>query len=573
MRLTNLNIGARLGIAFSLVLILLAGTVVVGIANSAKLNAGTDVLVHSNWIQANLANDALDNARGSIARVFELIAQTDPTIVAGAQDRLKANTDAFNDALVKLEPMLHSAESKATMEKVKLSRTRYVEAVAKVSSLLAAGDRDGASKQAYGETYAALHAFADDLRAMVTIQKKHFEDDGKLSAQTYTDGRIQMIALGIAAVLLGAGMAWWITRSITRPLGEAVRISETVAGGDLTTRIVVESTDETGRLIGALKAMNDSLVKIVGEVRTATETMSTASAQIASGNMDLSSRTEAQAGALEQTSSSMEELTSTVKQNADNARQADQYAQSASAVATKGGAAVANVVATMADINHSSNKIVDIISVIDGIAFQTNILALNAAVEAARAGEQGRGFAVVAAEVRNLAQRSASAAKEIKTLIGDSVEKVEAGTRLVGEAGTTMDEIVHSIKQVTDTIVEITAASREQSVGIDQINTAIIQMDQVTQQNAALVEEAAAAAASLQDQGAILLKLVSVFKINGTQTAGRAPTPSRRPATSTIAAKKASSPPKIAPKRVGTSVSAPKPVSVSHEGADEWEEF
>jgi methyl-accepting chemotaxis protein len=271
-----------------------------------------------------------------------------------------------------------------------------------------------------------------------------------------------------------------------RPLGHAVTVAETVAAGDLSAQIVVESRDEAGQLMHALREMNASLAKVVGEVRMGTELIATASGQIASGNQDLSSRTEEQASSLEETAASMEELTSTVKQNADNARQANQLAVSASEVAVKGGSVVSQVVNTMGSINASSKKIVDIIGVIDGIAFQTNILALNAAVEAARAGEQGRGFAVVASEVRSLAQRSAAAAKEIKTLIGDSVEKVEEGSKQVAEAGRTMDEIVGSVRRVTDIMGEITAASQEQTSGIEQINQAISQMDQVTQQNAAL---------------------------------------------------------------------------------------
>jgi methyl-accepting chemotaxis protein len=576
MNIANLKIGVRLGAAFAIVLILLAGTALSGIFNASKLNAGTETLVHSNWVQANYANDALDNVRGSIGRVFEMVALTDPVTLAKAQERLQANKANFDEALTKLEPMLHSEASKASMEKVKQSRARYVEAYGRVIAALGKGDREGASKLAYGETYDALHAFADDLREMVVIQKKHFDETGEQSSVTYVDGRAQMIILGVIAFILGSGLAFWITGSITRPIKEAVHIAETVASGDLTTDIVVRSTDETGQLIAALKTMNDSLVKIVGEVRNGTESMSTATAQIATGNMDLSARTETQAGALEETSSSMEELTSTVKQNADNAKQANKLAQTASEVAIKGGSVVSEVVSTMVDINDSSKKIVDIISVIDGIAFQTNILALNAAVEAARAGEQGRGFAVVAAEVRNLAQRSASAAKEIKGLIGDSVEKVDVGTRLVDQAGVTMNEIVDSIKHVSDIVGEITEASREQSQGIDQINTAIVEMDHVTQQNAALVEEAAAAAGSLQDQSAKLLELVSVFKLNGEKMTTAAAPALKRPPTgaSTYAGKKTLNPPKIAARpATGGRMAAVKPKIVSHENTDGWEEF
>jgi methyl-accepting chemotaxis protein len=304
-----------------------------------------------------------------------------------------------------------------------------------------------------------------------------------------------------------------MSRMIVRPLRHAIGMAGRIAGGDLTSEIKVVGRDETAELLQALKGMNDSLKKIVGEVRGGTDAISTASQQIASGNADLSQRTEEQASSLEETASSMEELTSTVKQNAENARQANQLAASASEVAVKGGRVVGEVVGTMSSINESSKKIVDIISVIDGIAFQTNILALNAAVEAARAGEQGRGFAVVASEVRNLAQRSAAAAKEIKALIGDSVDKVGAGTKLVDQAGHTMQEIVASVKRVTDIMSEITAASQEQSSGIEQVNQAITQMDEVTQQNAALVEQAAAAAEAMQEQAHTLAQAVSVFKI------------------------------------------------------------
>jgi methyl-accepting chemotaxis protein len=321
----------------------------------------------------------------------------------------------------------------------------------------------------------------------------------------------------IGAVLLAALLTAFcvaIIRSITQPMSDAVKVAKTVSAGDLTSRITVRTQDETGDLLDALKEMNGSLVKIVSEVRAATDTMATASSQIAAGNMDLSSRTESQAGALEETASSMEELTTAVKQNADNARQANQLAQSASQVAVKGGAVVSQVVETMGSINTSSQKIVDIIGVIDSIAFQTNILALNAAVEAARAGEQGRGFAVVASEVRNLAQRSAGAAKEIKALIDDSVDRVNRGAELVNQAGATMEEIVAGIRRVTDIMGEITAASEEQTAGIEQVNRAISQMDETTQQNAALVEQAAAAAQSLQEQSGRLSQLVSVFKLD-----------------------------------------------------------
>ena len=411
----------------------------------------------------------------------------------------------------------------------------------------------------------AINAFKAHNDYNVVIAKR-----GEAEADTILkNANLLSSIIAVVVIIAVAGMGLMIARRLSKSLNDAVQIAQTVAAGDLTGRIDVTSTDEIGKLLQALKDMNDSLVRIVGQVRTGTDTISGASAEIANGNLDLSSRTESQASSLEETASSMEELTSTVRQNADNARQANQLAQNASEVAGKGGAVVSQVVDTMGAINESARKIVDIISVIDGIAFQTNILALNAAVEAARAGEQGRGFAVVAAEVRNLAQRSAAAAKEIKTLIGDSVEKVDIGSKLVDQAGTTMNEVVTSIKQVTDIMGEITAASQEQSQGIEQVNQAVIEMDNVTQQNAALVEEAAAAAGALQEEAARLTEVVSVFKMNGAPAAAtakramaRAPSPQVKPA------------PRIAAKRAaGTAVAVAKPPVVTHESAEGWEEF
>ena len=320
-------------------------------------------------------------------------------------------------------------------------------------------------------------------------------------------------------------ISWLLIRSITRPLLGAVSLANTVASGDLTSHIEIKSRDETGKMMQALKDMNDSLVKIVGNVRTSVDAITVSAKEIAAGNSDLSQRTEEQASSLQETASSMEELSATVKHNAENAKQANQLSLGARDVALKGGDIVSKVVTTMASINDSSNKIVDIISVIEGIAFQTNILALNAAVEAARAGEQGRGFAVVASEVRNLAQRSAAAAKEIKSLIGDSVDKVETGSKQVDQAGETMQEIVSAVKRVTDIMSEIAAASNEQSAGIEQVNQAIIQMDEVTQQNAALVEQAAAAAEAMQEQAGTLMEAVSIFKLETNKESKRTVAP------------------------------------------------
>ena len=419
------------------------------------------------------------------------------------------------------------------------------------------------------------------LSALIKLQLEiaKAEYDGAISRfQT-----IRNVALGamVAGVLFALIFGLFLIRGIKSSLAQAVDASNAVAQGDLTQPILVKGKDEIAQLLTSLAAMQHSLVGIVGQVRQGTDTIATASSQIAAGNQDLSSRTEEQASSLEETAASMEELTSTVKQNADNARQANQLAVSASSVAVRGGVVVSQVVQTMSAINTSSKKIVDIIGVIDGIAFQTNILALNAAVEAARAGEQGRGFAVVAAEVRSLAQRSAAAAKEIKTLIDDSVGKVGEGSRQVADAGKTMNEIVDSVKRVTDIMAEITAASQEQTQGIEQINQAITQMDQVTQQNAALVEQAAAAAASLQEQASGLLQVVSVFKLESReQLSHEAPPeltavrPNRVQPKHLPAIKQAIAVPRAARMRSSDAFPATRLSAASiATGAGEWEEF
>jgi methyl-accepting chemotaxis protein-1 (serine sensor receptor) len=424
------------------------------------------------------------------------------------------------------------------------------------------------------QNYAPMQEAMDSLiKLQLDVGRAEFERSQTLYVMV-RNGALTAMSIGLVlAIIIGMRLI----RAISAPLNASVRIARGVAGGDLTQQIYVNSNDETGQLLQALKDMNDSLINTVGKVRQGTETIGVASREIAAGNGDLSSRTESQASSLEETASSMEELTATVKQNADNARQANQLVVSASDFAVKGGNVVGQVVQTMGSIKESSRKIVDIIGVIDGIAFQTNILALNAAVEAARAGEQGRGFAVVAAEVRNLAQRSAGAAKEIKSLIGDSVEKVDAGSRLVDEAGQTMEQIVTSVKHVADIMSEITAASQEQSAGIGEINQAITQMDEMTQQNAALVEQAAAAAESMQEQAALLAEAVAAFKMDD----GARPQAAARGAPKAVVrSEPAPSVPATRPAARPTTARAPSParaqtlapVAASGNG-DEWEEF
>jgi len=406
-----------------------------------------------------------------------------------------------------------------------------------------------------------------EFKELVQIETRLARDSYDGASAIFSKVVMALLAILVIALVVSVGISIFMSRVIVRPLKNAIATAGRIAGGDLTSEITVVGRDETADLLRALKDMNESLRKIVGEVRGGTDAITTASKEIASGNANLSQRTEEQASSLEEAASSMEELTSTVRQNADNARQANQLAAGASEVAVKGGAVVGQVVTTMSSINDSSKKIADIIGVIDGIAFQTNILALNAAVEAARAGEQGRGFAVVATEVRTLAQRSAAAAKEIKELISDSVGKVGDGTRLVDEAGKTMGEIVAAVKRVTDVMAEIAAASQEQSSGIEQVNTAITQMDEVTQQNAALVEEAAAAAESMQEQAQNLTQAVAVFKL--AHSAERAAVKTEKPAASVtrLPVKERAPAPAAAEKPAVRKVANTKP------GDDEWQEF
>ncbi|MGZ8316824.1 MAG: methyl-accepting chemotaxis protein [Telluria sp.] len=407
-----------------------------------------------------------------------------------------------------------SAEEQALADKFVASRARFLdEGLKPAVAALRGGDLDAARLAAGGPMRQLLKPAQDNMDALLRYQLEQARIEFDDSQRIYHLVRISCISGIVFGVILSSLIGMWLIRAISRPVDKAVDVARSVARGDLTQQIVVTSNDETGQLMAALKDMNANLAAMVRKVHAGSDEISSASIQIASRNMDLSSRTEQQASSLEETAASMEELTSTVKQNADNARQANQLALSASDVALKGGEVVAQVVSTMGSINASSMKIVDIIGVIDGIAFQTNILALNAAVEAARAGEQGRGFAVVAAEVRHLAQRSAAAAKEIKSLIDDSVNKVESGTRLVDQAGSTMAEIVERVRRVTDIMGEITSASEEQTSGIEQVNQAISLMDEATQQNAAQVEEAAAVADVLRGQALALAEAVSVFKL------------------------------------------------------------
>jgi methyl-accepting chemotaxis protein len=514
MSLKNLKIGVRLGMGFSVMLLLMALITGSGIWRLEKVGSATQGMVEDALVKERLANEWSNLLGPTIVNTFAMIKATDPAVEAYFGKGRVEGSAAITPIQQKFEALLTSPEEKKVYAGVAEARKTVLELLPVLSKMKADNDAQGANALADTKLAAALDVYGKSVARQGAYQRERIDAAAVGIAADHRAGRTSLIALAAVALVAGALLAWRLSVGIVRPLGHAVSVAETVAGGDLTSRIEVDARDETGQLMRALKNMNDSLAKVVGEVRQGTDTIATASSEIASGNHDLSSRTEQQASSLQQTAASMEELTSTVKQNADNARQANQLAVSASAVAVKGGSVVSQVVDTMGSINASSRKIVDIIGVIDGIAFQTNILALNAAVEAARAGEQGRGFAVVASEVRSLAQRSAAAAKEIKTLIGDSVGKVEEGSKQVAEAGKTMEEIVDSVRRVTDIMGEITAASQEQTSGIEQINQAVSQMDQATQQNAALVEEASAAAQSLQEQAGSLSEVVSMFRLD-----------------------------------------------------------
>jgi len=578
MRITNLKIGVRLGLGFAILVMLLIATGFLGGNRLASLNGEMSMVVNETYPKTVYANDIIIQENLIIRATRNLLLMSDPEQIKAQSAIFPPAFQAVATDMDKLDKGIKSERGRELFKEIQRSRTEYVAASDQVLKNIAAGEKDKALALLFaGGTFDLQQKYMKSLTELIKYQDKLMKDAGALVEQQYRSALNLIILLTATALLVAMAIAYFITRSITRPLNRAVGLAETVAAGDLTSRIDSNSKDETGKLLSALKVMNARLLQIVGEVRVSTDTIATASSEIATGNLDLSSRTEQQAGALEETASAMEELTSTVRQNADNARQANQLAATASQVAEQGGAVVSQVVDTMNNINDSSKKIVDIISVIDGIAFQTNILALNAAVEAARAGEQGRGFAVVASEVRSLAQRSASAAKEIKELIADSVQKVGEGSDLVAQAGTTMDEVVASVKRVTDVVSEISAASQEQSQGIEQINQAITQMDQTTQQNAALVEEAAAAAQSMQEQAGRLTQAVSVFRISGndvaqTPAAVKAATVVRKAAPAIAnAVKPAAAPARKAP----AALPAVKPITAKADGGgdDQWEQF
>ncbi|NRR30434.1 MCP four helix bundle domain-containing protein [Oxalobacteraceae bacterium] len=581
-----MKVGTRLGLGFALVLVFLVAVTGVGIVRMAQIQDRLDRVIGVNNVVTRLVIDMRANVSDRITSLRILTLMSDAGDMEPEMNRIKEQTAKYDEAEKKLTAQFAleaSPEEKTLLSQIKEHQAAAMPAIAKASELWLANKAEEATKVMIKEIRPVQKKWMAALDQLAALEDKVNAQVQTDAAAGFNAARTFMIILGALAVGISVAAAAMITRGLLKQLGGepdyTARIAGSIAHGDLSIPIHTDAKDDSS-LLAEMKEMRNSLVGIVGQVRTGTETIGTASREIAAGNIDLSSRTEMQASSLEKTASAMEELTSTVKQNADNAREANLLAATASDVARKGGAVVSQVVDTMSSINASANKIVDIIGVIDGIAFQTNILALNAAVEAARAGEQGRGFAVVASEVRSLAQRSASAAKEIKMLIDDSVDKVSAGTRLVGQAGVTMDEVVASVARVTDIMSEIANASQEQSAGIEQVNHSIIEMDSMTQQNAALVEEAAAAAQSLQDQAAELARVVSIFKlVEGEERVAPAPSALRSAPMHAVAVRapvrKLAPAARPAAKPVAAKPAKPRAASraTAATADEEWEEF
>ena len=518
MNISSWTVRARLTLGFGVVCFLMLIIVVLGLFSLTRINDGLSSVVHDQVPKMQATQTILAQTDVIAIALRNMMLNEDAAdrkkqveVIAAAREQSSKQIDAL-DRLVTL------SEGRKTLDELKDHRAKYGSGLEALVALITADRADESKTYLSAQLRPVLAAYKASINTLSEQQVQLMDATAKDAVSTYSQARLLVIALGALALLVAAGIGWVITRSLLKQLGgepgEAAEIAQAVSQGDFTRSVPLGAGDTTS-LMASLSAMQGNLAQVVTMVRQSSEGVATASAEIAEGNNDLSARTEQQASALEQTAASMEELGATVRQNADSAKQANQLAQSASTIAVQGGNVVGQVVETMKGINDSSRKISDIISVIDGIAFQTNILALNAAVEAARAGEQGRGFAVVASEVRSLAGRSADAAKEIKMLINASVERVEHGTTLVDQAGVTMAEVVSSIKRVTDLMGEISAASNEQALGVSQVGEAVTQMDQTTQQNAALVEEMAAAASSLKSQANELVQAVAFFKVNG----------------------------------------------------------
>ncbi len=509
----NLKISTRLALGFALILIVMFLMNMLGLTTMGSMVRSVKGVGSEALLKERLISDWSRNIHTSVQRTKAVALSSDQALSDRFAEEAAASSRQSGDLLKRIDALSQSDQEKALMAEIQKTRVAYL---ASRDALYKAKreERPDEAQRLFTQEFQPLTLqYLKNVQQLLDLQRGSIDAAlGQVEAG-YLQTRTAVIIATVLALAAGAAIGLWISRGITRPLGEAVRVARAVAANDLTTTVAVTTRDETGQLLEALRGMNDNLAQVTGRVRSGADSIAVAAREIDAGNQDLSARTERQASALQQTAASIEQLTSAVRQNADSARQANQLAAHASQVAGEGGQVVAGVVQTMGAIDASSRRIADIIGVIDGIAFQTNILALNAAVEAARAGEQGRGFAVVASEVRALAGRSAEAAKDIKALIGDSVAKVDEGSQQVAQAGRTMESVVDSIRRVADIMGEISAASAEQSSGIEQVSQAIGQMDQVTQQNAALVEEAAAAAGSLKSQAAMLSELMSAFRL------------------------------------------------------------
>ena len=515
----NLRIGLRLGGGFTILLLIMLLISVTSIVSMGHMARSTTEITEVALAKERMISDWFRNIHSGSRRTTAIAKSSDPSLATFFAEDAAESSRQSSKLQDRIEPLLQTQEEKDIWVEIKKARAGYLAGRDVVTKAKAEGRAEDAERLFTQQYQPATQRYIDMVQRLLDMQRAAIDSSAADVLVRFSASRAAIITVVSLAFVLGALAAWWITRGITRPLAEALRVARTVANNDLTSRITVDSRDETGQLLQALRQMNDNLAQVVGQVRSGADNIATASGEIDAGNQDLSSRTEQQASSLEETAAAMEQLTATVQHNAENARQARQLASSASDIATHGGTVVDEVVRTMGGIEQSSHRIADIIGVIDSIAFQTNILALNAAVEAARAGEQGRGFAVVAAEVRSLAQRSAQAASEIKALIQTSVQAVDVGVRQVEDAGKTMKEIVDSVQRVGDIIGEITAASSEQSGGIGQVNQAVGDIDRMTQQNAALVEESAAAAESLREQAARLAQVVGQFRIAGAAVA------------------------------------------------------
>ncbi len=585
----NLRMGHKLWLSVLAIIILLVSVVGFAGYRSSKSQAQADAVIRELAARVESALKWQGLTETNAARTQAMIVSSDPSVEAEFKDVIAATSAQISQVQKSLEAMNLTEADKAQMAKIAVARSAMLDLRKKATHIKSEGRNNEAIalvKQSYNP---AVVAYLQSLRDFVDLQQKYaVQRQSELGADRMRT--VQLAAVMVALVLLGIGVgAYFLIRSIEQPLAQAQTLAQRIAAGDLSAQESVTRGDEFGDLLRALYAMSESLGRMVHQVRQSTDSIATASAEIAQGNHDLSARTEQASSNLQQTAAAMEQFTSTIGQSAQSAQQASSLANGAASVARKGGDVVSQVVSTMEEIQHSSSKIADIIGVIDGIAFQTNILALNAAVEAARAGEQGRGFAVVASEVRSLAGRSAEAAKEIKQLIGVSAQKVEAGSGLVQQAGSTMQEIVQSVQRVTDMIGEITAASAEQSSGIAQVNQAVGHLDQMTQQNAALVEESTAAAQSLREQAEQLAQAVSQFKVSGvadTLSAPRRPPPVPAPAKHVAAPKAAARPlqgkaaaaaPRLASARPapapGTAAASASARPAARANGDEWESF